>query len=215
MDPTQDQAPFDRFAETLSALGWIDRTALLILLVCFVAGLFRGFVWQVSRILILVIAYVAAISFGPELAVVTARWFPTSIPERVPLFVAWLLLFVAAVVAVSLLTRLLQHLVDRSGLSFANRLGGGLLGFATGGLLVMALLTGLHVLNTSLGTGDSVVHAARKSRSQELSYDVLRLASRVVPDSWRAMPDGWRELMRDPTLPDDGSGEPGPEPRSR
>ena len=41
----------------LATLGWVDLTALAILLVFFVLGLFRGFVWQAGRIATLLVAY--------------------------------------------------------------------------------------------------------------------------------------------------------------
>ena len=127
-------------------------------------------------------------------------------PE-LPLYISWFMLFLAVLVSVALLARLIQRLVEHAGFGWANRIGGGMLGFATGGLVVMGLLTAVHMLNDSLGTGESLVRAAERSRSRAISHDVLRLASRVLPDEWRDGPDGWRALLRDPEL--EAQSEPG------
>lgn len=67
----QEPAPSDALSDSLAwleALGWVDRGALLVLLVCFVLGLFKGLIWQVSRIGILIAAYFVAGSWGHEVA---------------------------------------------------------------------------------------------------------------------------------------------------
>ena len=65
--------------EALRALGWVDMTALGVILVFFVLGLFKGLIWQVSRIVILVSAYFVAGQFGHDVAAMLgARPAPAS-----------------------------------------------------------------------------------------------------------------------------------------
>ena len=52
--------------KNLDAIEWIDWTAIVLLFVFFLLGLFKGFVWQVSRILTLVGAWFLAGRYGPD-----------------------------------------------------------------------------------------------------------------------------------------------------
>ena len=58
----------EELVHTLQSLEWVDQTTLGVLLVFFVLGLFKGLIWQVSRIGILVAAYVVSGRFGNALA---------------------------------------------------------------------------------------------------------------------------------------------------
>lgn len=195
MQEATEPSRVDHLLQQVAALGWIDWTALTILFVFFVLGLFRGLVWQVSRIGILVLAYVFAGIWGEDLSRVTASWFSSDAQPELPLYVAYVLIFLSVLVAVSLVAWALQKLVQSSGLSFYNRVGGGMLGLATGALVVLALLTGVHMLNDSLSTGGAVVEAAERSHSQRYSDALLRFASDVLPEDLRHVPEDWRQLL--------------------
>lgn len=55
----------------LQAIGWVDRTALAVLVVFFAIGVFQGLIWQISRVGILVAAYVLSGRYGQQVA----AWF--------------------------------------------------------------------------------------------------------------------------------------------
>jgi membrane protein required for colicin V production len=187
-------APAD-FAALLQSIGWVDRTALAVLLVFFVIGLFKGLVWQVSRILILVAAYVVAGRFGHDLGAMLARSpaggaSTAGAPElpEATLYLAYVLLFVAVLIVLSLLAMLVQRIVKSAGLSFFDRLGGGVFGIATGASVV---LFALFVLNM-FARGSKVAEAAESSHSLRLSrraidwlgthvHDDLRLVLALAP----------------------------------
>lgn len=162
----------------LASLGWIDLTALAILLVFFVLGLFRGFVWQIGRIVTLVLAYAVAGMYGGEVAARIDVWFDDGVPANLPLYIAYFTVFMAVLVVVSLLAHFAEKLVHRTGLSFYNRMGGGLLGVGTGVCVVMALLAGILMF---LGSGSSIVQAAQSSRSMRVSKNLLEALGGVVP----------------------------------
>ncbi|MFN9705221.1 MAG: CvpA family protein, partial [Planctomycetota bacterium] len=63
----------EQLVHTLQTLDWVDHTTLGVLLVFFVLGLFKGLIWQVSRIGILVAAYVVSGRYGNALADWLAR----------------------------------------------------------------------------------------------------------------------------------------------
>ena len=118
--------------DVLQSLGWVDITALVILLAFFVLGLFRGLVWQLSRILTLIVAYLMAGLYGHLVAARISGWFGENVPESLPLYISYVFVFLGVLVVISVIAYFLEKLVNRTGLSFYNRLGGGILGVGTG-----------------------------------------------------------------------------------
>ena len=176
---SQPQADPGLFA----SLGWFDITALAILLLFFVLGLFRGFIWQLSRIVTLVLAYVAAGAWGPRLRDATLNWYSTNTQEtELPLYVAYFVIFLGVLIVVSVLAHFLEKLITKSGLSFYNRLGGGVLGVATGAAVVLAMLSAVFMF---FGSEGNVVKAARSSKSLEYGRRVIDFLGDVVPQKIR------------------------------
>jgi membrane protein required for colicin V production len=161
----------------LASLGWVDLTALAILIVFLVLGLFRGFVWQISRILTLVVAYVVAGVYGETIAGSLRRMI-SGINEDLALYIAYFAVFVVVLIVVSVIAYFLEKLVDRTGLSFYNRIGGGVLGVVTGAALVLALLFAVFAF---FGAGSGVVDAARRSHSMTVSQRTLTALGDMVP----------------------------------
>lgn len=173
-DPT---AAADNLVATLQSLGWIDKTALAVLLVFFVLGLFKGLIWQVSRIGILLAAYFVAGRFGRDVATMLvedpvdpgpigidgASTLASASPDlpqgETTLYIAYCLLFVGVLIVLSLLAMLIKKLADRAGLGFFDRLGGGVLGVATGACVVLAGVFGINMFfpssDLALAAGDS------------------------------------------------------------
>lgn len=177
------------FLQQLELLGWVDRTALAVLVVFFVIGLFKGLIWQVSRIVILVAAYVLAGQFGAEVGAFLARSpavggkdgpGPIDTPDTT-LYLAYVLVFLGVLVVLSLLAMLVQKLAVKAGLGFFDRLGGGVLGFATGACVV---LFGLFVVHMFF-RGSQLAIAAESSHSLRLSRGAIDWLGDTVPDDLR------------------------------
>lgn len=173
----------------LAAIGWIDRTALVVIGVFFVVGLFKGLVWQVSRVVILIAAYAVAGRFGSDLALLLAK-LPAlgatapdgtlQVPEST-LYIAYVTAFVVVLVLLSLLAMLLQKAVRGAGLTFFDRLGGGVIGVATGGCVV---LFGVFVVEM-FWPGTKLAQAAETSQTLRLSKKTIDALGLVVPDDLR------------------------------
>ncbi|MBX3464183.1 MAG: CvpA family protein [Planctomycetes bacterium] len=193
-------APTPEWLLAVRSLGWVDHTALAVILVFFVIGLFKGLIWQVSRIAILVLAYVAAGRFGAPLGAWLARTpavggtappppDPAGLAPAAPatpettLYLAYVLIFLVVLVAASLVAILLQRLAQKAGLGFFDRLGGGLLGVATGACVV---LFGLFVVNMFFG-GSPLAQAAGSSHALRLSRRAIDLLGDEVPDELRTV----------------------------
>jgi uncharacterized membrane protein required for colicin V production len=187
LDPTPAQP------SVLESIGWIDWTAIVVLLVFLGLGLARGLVWQISRATTLIAGFAAAALFGERLGDAVRGWFAEDIAPEVPLYVAHFTIFLTVLAVVSLCAWFVQRLSQERELSFRNRLLGGLLGFATGALVVVALLTGTQMLNGAFGAAGSVAAAAKDSRSQTWVREALRGCTQLVPAA-----DAWRELLEHP-----------------
>jgi membrane protein required for colicin V production len=173
--------------QQLQTLGYVDYTALGVLLVFFVIGLFKGLIWQVSRIAILVAAYVVAGRWGTEVATLLAG---TPVGGTVDggttasdttIYLAYTLLFVTVLVALSLLAILVQKLARKAGLGFFDRLGGGVVGIATGACVVLFGMFVVHMFfrNSPLAS------AAEASQSMHWSRRAIDALGDKVPDDLR------------------------------
>lgn len=171
------------FFANLDSVAWIDWTAIVLLTVFFILGLFKGLLWQVSRIVTLVAAWCLSGLFGPDVEAWIAPWFtPGDAPPELPLYLAYVAIFIAAVVVLSLIAWLLQKLVDQSGMGFYNRTLGAVAGLGTGAAGVVVLLA----LTRMFGDPDwGVVRAAEESRSMAYSRDALRMLGETVPTKMR------------------------------
>ena len=185
---------YEGIAEQLQTLGWIDKTAIGVLVVFFVLGLFKGFIWQVSRVGILLVAYFVAGRFGHQVAVLldgTSSEPPTVGPDGLPvvpaapgettIYLAYCVLFVVVLIALSLLTLVIKKLADKAGLGFFDRLGGGVLGVATGSCVV---LFGIFVVHMFFPQSE-LARAAQGSHAMRISRRAIELLGPAVNDELR------------------------------
>ena len=179
----------------LGSLGWVDITALAILAVFLILGLFRGFLWQLSRIVTIVLGIHLAGRFSDDLEPHIASWFgKDAVASGMPHYVSYFLIFLGVLIALSLVAWLLEKLIKKTGMSFYDRVGGGLLGVGTGATAVLALLIAVFCLFPTDGT---VVKAAEGSKTLEWSKLTLQKAQGLLPAKW--IPDGVRARFGLPT----------------
>jgi membrane protein required for colicin V production len=186
----------------LSSLSWIDITAFAVLAVFGVMGLFRGLVWQVSRLLSIVLGYVAAVRYAEPVADQLVAWF--SIEDRsLAVYIGYVVIFVAVLVLLSVLTGLLRKVLQRTGLSFLDRMGGWLFGLVTGAAVIIITLTIVFAFAPRHG---ELVREVQASHS-------ARYAARIVHRFDHYLPEDIRKLFAD--WPDESAGTLGdPTPHS-
>jgi membrane protein required for colicin V production len=105
----------------------------------------RGLVREIMALAGWVVAFLVANLFSDTVSL----WLPESLESMsVRLLAAFVLLFVATLVIMSLLARLIRSLVHGAGMSVEDRILGGVFGLARGLLVVMivVLLAGLTTL---------------------------------------------------------------------
>jgi membrane protein required for colicin V production len=123
---------------TMPALAWVDLTLLAVLALSVVVGMVRGFVFECMSLAGWLVAW-----FG-------AQWAAPLAAPHIPVgaagsainhAAAFTLCFVAALVAWSLLSRLLRLLIHATPLSIPDRLLGAGFGALRAGVLLMAVAT--------------------------------------------------------------------------
>lgn len=187
----------ERILDALGSVGWFDWTAIAVIAVFLVLGLFRGAAWQVSRLAILVVSYAVALAFGGGLASVLEGWFGTSTDPELYHHIAHSALFLTVLIAVGVVFWLLQRFSEKRELTPANRVAGAFVGTLSGALLVLALVTGMHMF---LGEG-GIARAAEGSTSATVGRRALELAESVLPEQLASGARHWRQILRDPGVP--------------
>jgi len=126
----------DALRELALSLSWVDWSLLAVLAVSVVIGLVRGFVFECLALAGWVVAWFAAQWAAPVLA----PQLPIGVAgSGLNLGAAFALAFLAAVVAWTLLARLIRMLIHATPLSIPDRLLGAGFGVLRGGVLLLAL----------------------------------------------------------------------------
>lgn len=153
---------------SLDTLSWIDWAAMTVVAVFLILGLFRGFLWQASRFVSLILAFVLAGEFAEPFSDVLATRL-SGVGDSASYYLAYALIFIGTVVLLSVLTKMVERLVHKMELGFYDHVGGGLLGAATAaGLIIAALGLAYRVLPDG-----HFVSEARASKTHDVSRFVV------------------------------------------
>ena len=144
----------DTLLSTLGELGWVDLALVALLLLSVILGLVRGFVYEVLSLLGWVAAWLAAQWLAPELAPKLPVGTPDSALNHAVAFAA---VFIVALLAWSLLARLLRMAIHATPLSAADRALGATFGVARALVLMLAVTT--VVMLTSLAQSAAWRHS--------------------------------------------------------
>ena len=129
----------------MPTLDWIF---LAVLLISLVVGAWRGLVYEVLSVCTWIAAFVVAQWFAPD----AAQWLPmTGSAEAMRYAPGFVLVFIAAVFAGSLMAFLIKKLVAAVGLRPADRLLGAAFGLVRGTVLLLAVtvVVGMTPLHTA------------------------------------------------------------------
>jgi len=137
-------------------------------------GLKKGFIVEVAGLAALVIGVWGAIHFSETMAVlleehlnVTSQYMPK---------IAWVTTFIVIVIAVNLVGKMVEKLVDLASLSFLNKLAGALLGGLKIGLIISLILGSLNSFNEKVNLlPDDLADVSM------LYEPVTRLAPTILP----------------------------------
>lgn len=129
----------------MPTLDWIF---LAVLLISLVVGAWRGLVYEVLSVCTWIAAFVVAQWFAPD----AAQWLPMAGSAEAMRYAAgFVLVFIAAVFAGSLMAFLIKKLVAAVGLRPADRLLGAAFGLVRGMVLLLAVtvVVGMTPLHTA------------------------------------------------------------------
>jgi len=118
-------------------MNWADYTILAVLGLSVLMGLWRGFIGEVLALAIWACAFWVAWLFGPALA---ERFSVSISTPSVRILLAYVLCFIAVLIAGAIVTFLMRKLVEGSGLSGSDRLLGMVFGLVRGLALVVLVV---------------------------------------------------------------------------
>jgi membrane protein required for colicin V production len=129
-------------------MSWLDLTFAVVVLVSIGVGVFRGLIFELLSVTGWFVAYFAAQFFAPQVAPLIPIGAAGSGLNQGAAFAG---VFIAALLAWSLIARLLRLLVQRSPLSATDRMLGAAFGMARAAVLLLAVATvvGLTPLSRS------------------------------------------------------------------
>jgi len=174
----------------------LDLVGLGLVALALVLGLYRGLWWQVMRLVGVTLSVLAARAVGLPLALKLQRLFPELEP-RTANGLAWLTLFLTALLACALLGLLGQRMLEAMKLDLANRLAGGFAGAATGFCAHVAVVVLLCQLAPPRVLGHYVVgtYSERLYSALGMRWSVV-LAAEAANEVDRALKDSPRPPHR-------------------
>lgn len=126
-------------------MNWLDALIALPLLFGLVRGLMRGFVSEIIAIVVVILGVIGSKLFAPSLALWFNRQFAW--PNEICDVVAYILIFLAIAIVLSILAKLLQKFLHAIHLGWANRLLGAVFGLGKYAILVLIVVFALDTTN--------------------------------------------------------------------
>ena len=142
-----------------------------------ISGYFRGFISQVFNVTGLIAGYLAAKYFSARFAVVLADILPSIQSESV--LIAFAVLFVATLIAVKIISGMVEKAVDLAQLESVNKI----LGLLFGGIkyVIFLLILDIVLVNANLPKQDDLDQSKYYHLIRNQSNLVLRLVE--IPKS--------------------------------
>jgi membrane protein required for colicin V production len=162
----------------------LDLGAALLVFVLFVLGLRRGFVAQAGRLVGLFVGFVLARAFSPTLAPLLAPRLPATRAD-LPVLVSFLVILLGTFLLVTVLALLLRRALEELKLSSLDRAAGGVLGAATAGVLLTALVLAIAFVVPPA----NVAAFSKTAWTMRAGLAILDRASAVLPPEARARLD--------------------------
>lgn len=167
----QDAAEVEEGARGLTSFfadtPWIDLLGITVVAIFFVLGIRRGLVWQVTRLIGMLLAITLARSISPEL--VPRFEDILHLPAKASQGIVWFLVFVGTLIVTSLIGLVGRRALEAVQLGPMDRMGGGMAGAATGTLVHCVILILMTSLGTPQWTADTLKGSASASVLDNLS----------------------------------------------
>ncbi|MBI4825867.1 MAG: CvpA family protein [Nitrospirae bacterium] len=159
-----------------------DIVILVIMGVTIASGIIKGLVKQVFSIVGIVAGYLLSVKLYEP---VTNYFFgPDNSAARIVIFLS---IFIFCIILAALSSKLIDRFMEAVGLSWANRIAGGGLGFLKG-LLIVSVIAG--VISTFVQSESDVL---KKSVTLPYLLKVVDAANNIIPDNLQIRYRGSKE----------------------
>lgn len=162
-----------------SGTPWIDIVGFCVVGLFLVLGIRHGLVWQVTRLIGMLVAVTLARSISPE---ITPHFESAlSLHPRACQGIVWFLVFTASLLVAAMIGMVGKRALEAVQLGPMDRMGGGLAGALTGVIVHCALL----VLLSAVGSTDWTARTFKGSASASM-LDSLSRKTRLLLDAQAA-----------------------------
>lgn len=167
-------------SDWLNSLDRLDMVILIVVLFTTVMGLWSGLIWQVYRIVSLVVGFTLSSRFAQPMSDALGERIISN--EKVRLLVCYIIVFAAVIIVSYAVGRLIKGLVKKVKLGSVDILLGGLLGFLKGALICGAVLIGIV---RYLPAESSPVQAVQRSKVGPVMVKVTQRMWLILPAEFR------------------------------
>ena len=122
---------------SLANINGFDLFAIIVVIICVLASMWRGVIAEVASLAGWVLAFVIARFYGEDIAVILFKGIE---PAFIRSAVAWVATFVVVILIANLCGTVAKRLLQAGGLSGLDRLGGALFGLIKGALVLLVLV---------------------------------------------------------------------------
>lgn len=201
------QEPAPGFADVVRQLPWVDQLGIGIVAAFALLGVWRGLWWQVIRLVGVVLAVGLARGLTP-------RFQPSvegalGVAPELASGLVWLVLFVAGLVAATLLGLVGRRALEGMKLGLVDRFGGALAGGLTGLMLHAALLVVLSSVGAKQGWAARSLEGTRSGfLLTQLTRRPILLDAKAADSLVRPWAESWNDdPIQDATPPEEAGGE--------
>jgi len=155
-------------AEIFGDMPWIDMVGLGVVLICLILGIRRGLVWQVTRLIGMLLAVTLARTLSPEF--VPRFEEVLSLPTKACQGIVWFLVFITTLAITAMIGVVGRRALEAVQLGPMDRMGGAMAGVVTGVIVHCVVL----VMLTSLSTPDWATNTLKGSASASMLDNLSR-----------------------------------------
>lgn len=186
------------FSGLFSGTPWIDLVGVAVVGLFFVLGLRHGLVWQVTRLIGMLVAVALARSLSPDFVPHVEEIL--SLPTKACQGIVWFLVFTATLVVTAMIGMVGRRALEAVHLGPMDRMGGGLAGALTGVIVHSALLVLLSSVGTTAWAAETFKGSASASMLDSLSRKThilldAQAADRIV-EPWGQYYDAERAVKQ-------------------
>lgn len=172
-------------------MNFFDVIVVIILCFCLIRGGFRGLIKEISSIVGVIAGFYGAYAYYPQIARWLAKWIADTGYCNI---LAFMIIFCGVFVVISILGVIIRYLINKVFSGWPDRIGGVLLGFLKGCLIVAVLFIALTAF---LPKGASFLQRSRLSPYVAKYAEVMAgLITKDMKDDFREkyeeLKTGWR-----------------------